>query len=168
LRRINTGPLTHIPQFVFWIVLEAIAWRAAFHGRNGALRVFSGVPGPETAFFVALTAGAVAMQVLLFWFNLLIPAYPLDGGRVLADFLLMRGKDEATAAKFTVFISAPIAVGMIIFGLVKFSVTIILIGAWILYSVYGVWKRIQDGTIKTHPLFNFDSEANRKQCHDEV
>ncbi len=32
------------------------------------------------------------MQISLFAFNLLVPAYPLDGGRMFVDMLLVAGK----------------------------------------------------------------------------
>lgn len=42
------------------------------------------------------------MNISLFAFNLLVPAYPLDGGRILANGLLAAGVEQYLAAKVTV------------------------------------------------------------------
>jgi hypothetical protein len=42
------------------------------------------------------------MNLGLFCFNLFVPAYPLDGGRLLADGLLLAGLPAAKAAWVTV------------------------------------------------------------------
>ena len=41
-------------------------------------------------------------------FNLLLPCYPLDGGRILADALLLRGLTASRAAQIVVKVSVPV------------------------------------------------------------
>ena len=50
-------------------------------------------------------------------FNLFLPAYPLDGGRILADMLLLAGLQPDLAAKITVAAAAVIGTGIVVWGL---------------------------------------------------
>lgn len=43
----------------------------------------------------------VQLNIGLLLFNLFLPAFPLDGGRILADLMLMRGVGVERAAKVT-------------------------------------------------------------------
>ena len=91
------GPATHVPQILFWIILMAASnagdvelnWRLAW-GWN---------------FWLSLCAGAIAMQISLFLFNL-IPAYPLDGGRILAAFLASSNMNQNRAFQLTAMIGS--------------------------------------------------------------
>ena len=130
-----SGPLTHIPQFVFWLVLQAaslngnvyitltsqfdettvrappqqrqtalITWRIfVFHHGKGShvaprgkrqygwlirqapIRLTGASPTPQL--WRNLTASMMGLQISLAVFNLL-PCYPLDGGQLLATFLV--------------------------------------------------------------------------------
>ena len=67
------------------------------------------------------------VNIGLFIFNLLIPAYPLDGGRIFADILLTCGVAPVMAAKITVGVAFPISAGIIIWGAVVLNVMVILV-----------------------------------------
>lgn len=44
--------------------------------------------------------------------------------------------------------------------------TTILISIWILQSVYQLFKHVREGTVRMHPMFNFDNEHNRRLLQD--
>jgi Zn-dependent protease len=73
------GPATHLPQLLFWTLMLAIG------GGQVSLSV-----GSSPNFWTLICVSAMRMQIALFCFNLLLPAYPLDGGRVLAALLVIR------------------------------------------------------------------------------
>jgi len=70
-----SGPLTHIPQFLFWTSLLYLSnnrkyellWKLESGGN----------------FWVNLCSGSIIIQIILLVFNLL-PVYPLDGGKILS------------------------------------------------------------------------------------
>ncbi len=72
------GPLTHIPQVGLWYV-------AMYASNRGVVELFWPVQWGWD-FWLALCSAAMLLQIALFLFNL-IPAYPLDGGRLLGAFL---------------------------------------------------------------------------------
>lgn len=72
------GPLTHIPMILVWMGLMYVS--------TGGFVQESWPLAWGYDFWVAVCAGAIMMQVVLFLFNL-IPAYPLDGGRLFGAVL---------------------------------------------------------------------------------
>ncbi|KAF5842210.1 hypothetical protein DUNSADRAFT_8610 [Dunaliella salina] len=126
---------------------------------TGSYQVALELPSPEGAgLWQALCAGAIIMNISLFAFNLLVPAYPLDGGRMFVDMLLVAGVGEYTAAKITIGIAVPIGVAIIIFGGVIFQMVTILVGCFILYSTYKLWTYVSTGTLLQHPMFSYTEQ----------
>jgi hypothetical protein len=105
------GPLTHFPQAAFWLILMAMS-------NKGHIVWFYPCYANELArcIWINLLAGAIKLQIALFCFNLFLPAYPLDGGRLLADFMLIRGVEVNRAAKITAGVSVPIGLAVMAYG----------------------------------------------------
>mmetsp|Transcript_4866 Transcript_4866/g.11299 ORF Transcript_4866/g.11299 Transcript_4866/m.11299 type:complete len:378 (+) Transcript_4866:80-1213(+) len=145
------GPLTHIPQFLFWAMLQAAGNRGVI-----TLTLF-GLSDPGQA-WRNLTATILLMQLLLLIFNLL-PVYPLDGGQIVASFLLMRGNDPNTAAKTTAMISFPCACVLVLVGIIQMArnmpggLLTCLVGGWMAFQASKVWNLYQQGHAEFHPLF---------------
>lgn len=72
------GPLTHFPQVALWAGLMALS-------TGGTVQLTWPISWGYDL-WVAVCAGAIGIQVALFLFNL-IPAYPLDGGRLFGALL---------------------------------------------------------------------------------
>jgi hypothetical protein len=92
------------------------------------------------------------MQLVLLLFNLFIPAYPLDGGRILVNLLLMRfGRDRA--ASVTTFFSIPIGVAILLWGFWTRDLLFGFLGVWMLFEAWQIRKFIALGQIDAHPMF---------------
>jgi len=137
------------------LIATKVAYGTAF------VSLYTPYPSPKEL-GVALTAGAIGVNIGLFIFNLLIPAYPLDGGRIFADILLTCGVAPVMAAKITVGVAFPIAAGIIIWGAVVLNVMVILVGMWILYSTYQLFDTIRKGLVEQHPMFAFSSSSTQE------
>lgn len=88
---------------------------------------------PEaTSAFDFFMLGMIALNGILAVFNML-PAFPMDGGRVLRALLTIRfGRSLAT--RVATIVGQVIAVGLAIYGISNGSVITVLIGAFVFYA----------------------------------
>ena len=92
-----------------------------------------GIDGPKD-FFVFL----LVLNIMLFVFNL-IPAFPMDGGRVLRSLLAMKfGRVNAT--KVASFVGRILAIGFVIFGLSNNMYVLAFIGVFIYMSAAAEYR----------------------------
>jgi Zn-dependent protease len=95
---------------------------------------------------------AARLNLILALFNLLIPAYPLDGGQVLFGFLSLKF-GRLRAAKAMVFISIPIGAAIAFFGLSAGMIMLAFIGLSVIFEGVQLRKLIQAGDIDAHPVY---------------
>ena len=95
---------------------------------------------------------AVRLNVLMGLFNLLIPAYPLDGAKVLFSWLTIRTNRER-AASLVVATSFPIGLAMTIWGVAQQEFNLLLIGIWVLVEAFQMRRLLRMGEISAHPAF---------------
>lgn len=145
------GPATHIP-----LVLLGLAVLAA--SNDGSVEAGT-IPSLEDNFWTVLCWEFLMMNILLFVFNLFVPAYPLDGGRALIDSLLLMGVAQDRAAIITVRVSCFLIVVLVIvgsWGLVSglpSAVIYICTAAFLAQSTIGLHRHQVNGTLADHPLF---------------
>lgn len=88
------GPATHVPMAFFWLILTL-----AVNEGSLAVVVYSYSDLKDYAVPLLCYYGLV-MNLLMFAFNLFLPAYPLDGSRITLNLIMIRwtqtGKYGAT------------------------------------------------------------------------
>jgi len=98
---------------------------------------------------------------MLFCFNLLIPAYPLDGGRIYAAFLILCAKlQPLKAAKVTAITAILISTGMVLYAFIGYftgmggsGLLLGVVGLFIWNNSYELWKAASNDELNEHPIF---------------
>ena len=153
---IIAGPVTHIPLFLLFVGLTALDSFRVLSDKGDTDEEFY-----KDNFFVNFCVKCQWLQVVLCVFNLFLPAYPLDGGRILV-ILLTNCCSPVTTAWVAITVCCVICTGIV--GYTGFLVVStgcyfcylfnFLIVAWILFQTYGVYACIKSGSINLHPFFN--------------
>jgi Zn-dependent protease len=146
------GPATHIVQMVFWVIFSALV---------GIFFAYYGINESVAEFCIMVGVGSFYLNLTLMCFNSLLPAYPLDGGRIFASFLLMRGNSPEKAGKITSCTAIAIALALLIWSIKSFNegnnplmIFNMLVALWILRSSLNLHKLVMAGRVTDHPLFN--------------
>lgn len=147
------GPLTHVPQSLAWLTMLA----ACNDGNVGGL-------GATGDFGADLCRAAIVINISLCVFNLFVPAYPLDGGRIFVSVLLLCGVPVATAAAVTAWVSMFLSALIIALGVYMMQFLTIFVGGWVLMQAYELYKLVKTGRTDQHPIFakyaNNDTSGN--------
>lgn len=135
------GPLTHVPQSLAWLLLLAAS-------NEGDVTL--GVTGN---FWADLCRYAIVINISLCVFNLFVPAYPLDGGRIFASILLLCGISVPTAAAVTAYVSIFLGLLIVALGVYLMQFLTIFVGGWVLVQANELYKLVQAGRADLHPTF---------------
>lgn len=136
------GPLTHVPQSFAWLVLLAAS-------NDGDVSL-----GATGDFGADLCRAGVVINISLMLFNLFVPAYPLDGGRIFASVLLLCGVPVATAAAVTAGVSMVLGGVIVALGIYMMQFLTIFVGGWVLMQAYELYKLVRTGRTDQHPIFS--------------
>lgn len=108
-----------------------------------------------------LNAGWINLSLGLF--NLLVPAYPLDGGRILYAFLTAR-HGRARGAEISAAISLPVGLAIAIWGFATWQILLAVIGVAVLFDALQLRRLAKMGELDAHPAFSgpeFDPAPER-------
>jgi len=163
------GPLTHIPMGLFWWILY-VATKGADKALwpSWAVNLVYMTSGGARTFVEVLSAYVVYLNLVLFCFNLLIPAYPLDGGRVFgSSLILFLGMNNRKAAKVTAGTAMLIGFGMIAYALATLlmreaggQLLLGFIGVFIFYQSWELWLKAKNDDLGNDPIFG-------RQCYQD-
>ena len=128
------GPLTHIPQALLWY---------------GLSQAFS--PG---TFMYMLCVHALRLNISLMLFNLFIPCYPLDGGRIFAASLQLMKIRVDIAAKICAFVSLVCAVSIGVYGFLHDEIIAMFIGFWCAQESYNLYVHTKEERLQEHQIFS--------------
>jgi Zn-dependent protease len=95
---------------------------------------------------------AARLNLLNGLFNLLVPAYPLDGGQVLFGFLSLRW-GRRRGAELTALIAIPIGAVLAILGFAQNELILGFIGVSVLFEAFQLRWLIRMGEMDAHPAF---------------
>ena len=103
------------------------------------------------------------MQLSLLVFNLLSPAYPLDGGRIMVDLMSMRGLALDSAARAAAFLSFLTGMGICVYALAVGAFLTLPVGIWVLAQAWELVQKVRRGEAHTHPMFTHYSSGALQQ-----
>jgi hypothetical protein len=98
---------------------------------------------PQPFFTRRLCSNALKMQLSLLVFNLLSPAYPLDGGRIVVDLMSMRGVALERAARITAALSFATGSGICIYALAVASWFTLPVGVWVVMQAWELAQKVR-------------------------
>mmetsp|Transcript_44963 Transcript_44963/g.66166 ORF Transcript_44963/g.66166 Transcript_44963/m.66166 type:complete len:308 (+) Transcript_44963:210-1133(+) len=153
------GPLSHLPQMLFWLALYVFTSGGDFvYFRN--MFYISSLHDGAIGFFSTLFAQGFFLNVELLVFNLLIPAYPLDGGRCMASILIMCGVEIKRAAMATSFTAIVISSVLAVWGAVSTfvydntgGIFLVFVGLYIFAASKLLLDLARQDRLQEHPLF---------------
>lgn len=150
------GPLSNIPLIgLFGLLFSIIRPENVPFNRVIDVLVLNTVNG----FLAELSLHAFISNIVILLANVIMPTYPLDGGRLLASFLIMIGCSTVKAAKILGIWTMLVSVGLIIFGAYLLftdeynGIFLMVIGALNFSGGSNLNKMANEGRINEDPLF---------------
>eukprot|EP01082_Thalassiosira_pseudonana_P006129 g5471.t1 g5471 contig2:599267-600317(+) len=163
------GPMTHIPMAIIWWGI----YLGVSGGKDGlwpTWTIYLDVLSESFAGFInILSTESFYMNIILLCFNLFIPAYPLDGGRIYAASLILLFKmNPIKAAKTTAITAMLLSSGMILYAIISFlkstggsGLLLGVVGAFVLYNSSELFKSAK--TIHWKDILSLEENAIKMQ-----
>ena len=174
------GPLTHIPMGAFWFGIYGIfesykdyQFEADASWDFDKLSTWDG-------FLATMAEQAMFLNAGLFIFNVFVPAYPLDGGRILCALFVSCCCCSITCAAYsTALIALALAAAMIFFAVYDLFIDdnddadggapliLLMIGVWIGVNSLDLLRHAWQGRAVEHVLFNKQCYRRRAGMNDD-
>jgi hypothetical protein len=161
------GVLSHGPQGLFWFLIYLAinsGQTSDFEFRSYFTILSSGPQG----FFSTVCEQSILLNILLMWFNLFLPIYPLDGGRIMTSTMLLMGVALNKSALLTLLITILVSSVLFVMSIISFidglgvSGTFgFLVSIFAVVQCYQLYFMIIGGRLREHPLFGRTCYINR-------
>eukprot|EP00934_Nitzschia_sp_Nitz4_P000861 Nitzschia sp. Nitz4//scaffold188_size43225//26266//27147//NITZ4_007347-RA/size43225-processed-gene-0.31-mRNA-1//-1//CDS//3329539850//861//frame0 len=159
------GPLMQIPLFFLWVLVLGLA------GDDGVGTYSSGSVedvegGGGSAFFAQLAKKSLDINLMVFGLNMFIPAYPMDAASMVAAICGYFGLSITSTAWALVIIGGILGGGCTAIGIIYLlkgdgpGVFLLMMGLYVLYTSWEMYKTIQGGSVHNHPIFKPDCYKN--------
>jgi Zn-dependent protease len=148
------GPLSSFALsgiFLGILVATGVRWSWAL------LLPYEGWTPPEYSITQIFLLHGARLNLYLALFNLVVPAYPLDGGQVLFGLLTLKF-GRIRAAQAMVLISVPVGAALALFGFSAGLIFLGLIGLQVIYEAFQLRYLIRIGELDAHPAFRGPSQ----------
>ena len=153
------GVLSHGPQGIFWYLM----YLAINSGQTSDFQFrtyFTILSSGSQGFFSTVCEQSILLNILLMWFNLFLPIYPLDGARIMTSLMLLMGVALNKAALLTLIISSFVSMILFVMSIISFMDGIGVSGTFgFLLSIfaagqcYRLYFMITEGQLREHKLF---------------
>lgn len=159
LRIALAGPLTHIPMGLAWVAVYVVFQGsiAGFSLRTDLQALASGSRG----FWSTLCEQGVLLNVFLLWFNIFVPAFPLDGGRIMASSMILLGVDLYKTALLASVASFVVGLALLVWSTASFytgrigniGVFAFLAATFVIASAAHSFLAVKDKKIRQNSLY---------------
>lgn len=155
------GPITHVPMGLIWWAIY-VGTTGGKMGLWPSFTIYLDVLSSGAAgFFEILAAQGLYLNIILLCFNLFIPAYPLDGGRIYAAILILVFKMKSQlAARVTAVTAMLLSAVMIAYAIVRWFqgtggsfLLLGLVGVYVFYQGHELWTAARRDELGGHPIF---------------
>jgi len=146
------GPIVHIPLFLMFYGIWFLTASSECGGFN--FNPFISNYDPVNCFLPNVLNQAMALQVYLVAFNLFLPVYPLDGGKIFICLIgLSCNPAVNTLANVCISVSSVLTLGLLGVCIWRWNFMGIFLSLWIALQIYQMISMKQQGRIREHPLF---------------
>ena len=93
------------------------------------------------------------LNIYLLLFNLLIPAYPLDGSRIISNALALCGVPVRTAGWIVITLSVIMSCGLLAYGFILSQFLTLFVGVFTLAETWKLFSLQRNDRLGEHPTF---------------